>query len=116
AAKNTKGLTALSKMGAQYYESLSNHTTLMLQLQALSASGDEEVRALVCARVAHMWDTVANTTNLDPVTVKSFLAFGMLLNTAVALDINDLEEPWAQGIRTRIQPGLFKHITTETNQ
>ena len=26
-----------------------------------------------------------------------------------------LDEPWAEGVRTRIQPGLFEHIATATN-
>jgi hypothetical protein len=63
-----------------------------------------------------MWDTVAGTAGLDPVTVKSFLAFGMLLNNVAALDVDQLDEPWVQGVRTRIHAGLFEHITTETNR
>ncbi len=71
---------------------------------------------LVRVRMARMWGTVAETSGLDPVTVKSFLAFGMLLNTAAALDVDDLDEPWAEGVRTRIRPGLFGHITAAANQ
>jgi hypothetical protein len=63
-----------------------------------------------------MWDTVADTAGGDPVTVKSFLAFGMLLNNVAALDLGELDEPWAKGVRTRIQPGLFEHITADTNR
>lgn len=48
--------------------------------------------------------------------MKSFLAFGMLLNNAAALELRDVDEPWAHGVRTRIQPGLFTHLTGETNQ
>ena len=40
-----------------------------------------------------MWNTVADTTGVDPVTVKTFLAFGMLLNNVAALDANELDEP-----------------------
>ncbi len=71
---------------------------------------------MVRARMARMWDTISETTGLDPVTVKSFLAFGMLLNNAAALDIGEVDEPWAAGVRTRILPGLFEHITAETNR
>ena len=110
------GLEALALMGARYYQSLAGRTTLLLQLQGLAACGDREVRELVRTRMARMWDTVAGTTGLDPVTVKSFLAFGMLLNNVAALDVDGLDEPWAEGVRTRIQPGLFEHITTATNQ
>jgi hypothetical protein len=70
----------------------------------------------VRARLARLWDTVADPTGLDPVTVKAFLAFGLLLNNAAALDAGELDEPWAKGVRTRIHAGLFEHITTGTNQ
>jgi len=103
-------------MGARYYESLADRTTLLLQLQGFAACGDNEVRDLVRTRLGRMWDTVADTTGLDPVTVKSFLAFGMLLNNLAALDVDDLDEPWAKGVRTRIQAGLFEHIATDTNR
>ena len=110
------GLGALALMGAQYYELLADRTNLLLQLQGFAACGDSEVRALVRSRLAHMWNTVADISGLDPVTVKSFLAFGMLLNNVAAVDIDELDEPWAKGMRTRIRPGLFEHITTDTNR
>ena len=116
AAGDARGLDALALMGARYYESLADRTTLLLQLQGFAASGDAEVRDLVRARLGRMWDTVAGTTGLDPVTVKSFLAFGMLLNNVAALDVDELDAPWAAGVRTRIKPGLFEHITADTNR
>jgi AcrR family transcriptional regulator len=116
AAAGARGLGALSLMGAQYYELLADRTTLLLQLQGFAACGDSEVRDLVRARVGRMWDTVAGQTGLDPVTVKSFLAFGMLLNNMAAVDAGALDGAWAQGVRTRIQPGLFEHITAGTNR
>lgn len=116
AAEGARGLDALARMGAEYYRSLADRTVLLLQLQGFAACGDSEVRDLVRARVARMWDTVAGTSGLDPVTVKSFLAFGMLLNSAAALDAGEVDEPWAEGVRTRIHPGLFEHITAATNR
>jgi AcrR family transcriptional regulator len=116
AAGDARGLDALALMGARYYESLADRTTLLLQLQGFAASGDAEVRDLVRARLGRMWDTVAGTTGLDPVTVKSFLAFGMLLNNVAALDVDELDAPWAAGVRTRIKPGLFEHITADANR
>ena len=116
AAAGARGLEALALMGARYYESLADRTTLLLQLQGFAACGDAEVRDLVRARLGRMWDTVADTTGLDPVTVKSFLAFGMLLNNVAALDVDELDEPWAAGVRTRVNPGLFEHITADANQ
>ncbi len=116
AAGASAGLDALAHMGRHYYRSLSDRTTLLLQLQGFAACGDPEVRGLVRGCVARMWDAVADTTRLDPVTVKSFLAFGMLLNNVTALDVDDVDEGWAKGVRTLIRPGLFEHITATTNR
>ena len=61
-------------------------------------------------------EMVAATTGLDPVTIKAFPAFGMLLNNGAALQVAELDGPWAQRVRTRIRPGLFDHLTTGTNR
>ena len=116
AAGERTGLEALGRMGAQYNEMLADRTSLLLQLQGFAACGDREVRDAVRASFARMWEMVAETTGLDPVTVKAFLAFGMLLNNGAALGVAELDEPWAKGVRTRVRPGLFDHITTETNR
>jgi AcrR family transcriptional regulator len=116
AAGAETGPEALSLMGGQYNEMLADRTSLLLQLQGFAACGDPEVRDAVRDSFGRMWRTVADTTGLDPVTVKSFLAFGMLLNNSAALQLAELDEPWAEGVRTRIRPGLFDHITTEANR
>jgi AcrR family transcriptional regulator len=116
AAGAETGLDALARMGAQYNELLADRTSLLLQLQGFAACGDPEVRDAVRDSFGRMWQTVAETTGLDPVTIKAFLAFGMLLNNGAALQVAELEEPWAKGVRTRIRAGLFDHITTETNR
>jgi AcrR family transcriptional regulator len=116
AAGAETGLAALARMGARYNELLADRTALLLQLQGFAACGDPEVRDAVRASFGRMWRTVADTTGLDPVTIKAFLAFGMLLSNGAALQVAELDQPWAEGVRTRIRPGLFEHITTETNQ
>ncbi|MEU8224279.1 TetR/AcrR family transcriptional regulator [Kribbella sp. NPDC048915] len=118
AAGGASGIEALAAMGQEYHDMLADRTTLLLQLQgtAAAAAGDDEVRDAVRASFGRLWQSVADTAQLDAVTVKAFLAFGMLLNTSAALDLPEVDEPWAHQVRTRIQPGLFNHITTETNQ
>jgi AcrR family transcriptional regulator len=116
AAGAETGLDALALMGAQYNQMLADRTSLLLQLQGFAACGDSEVRDAVRDSFGRMWQMVAESTGLDPVTIKAFLAFGMLLNNGAALQIAELDEPWAAGARTRIHAGLFDHITTETNQ
>ena len=49
-------------------------------------------------------------------TIKAFAAFGMLLNNGAALEIGELDQPRAQGVRTRIHAGLFEHITAAANR
>ena len=110
------GLEALGRMGARYNELLSDRTSLLLELQGFAACGDPEVRDAVRECFGRMWQAVAEVTGLDPVTIKAFLGFGMLLNNSAALGAGEVDEPWARGIRTRIRPGLFDHITTETNK
>ncbi|MFI6764542.1 hypothetical protein [Streptomyces sp. NPDC050355] len=78
----------------------------------LAACGDPEVRDSVRISFGRMRQTVAETTGLDPMTIKAFPDFGMLLNNGAALPVAELDEPWAEGVRTRIRPGLFDHITT----
>jgi hypothetical protein len=63
-----------------------------------------------------MREMVAGITGPDPVTIKAFLTFGRLLDNGAALQVAELDEPWAEGVRTRIRPGLFDHITTGTNR
>ena len=116
AAGTETGLDGLALMGAQYNELLADRTSLLLELQGFAACGDPEVRDAVRDSFGRMWQTVADATGLDAVTIKAFLAFGMLLNNGAALQVGELDEPWATGVRTRIQAGLFDHITTETNR
>jgi len=116
AAEGDRGIDALAKMGRQYYDLLADRTSLLLQLQGFAACGDAEVRDVVRERFAAMWSTVAASSDADPVTVKSFLAYGMLLNAGAALDVDQVDESWAQGVSIRINPGLFGHITSETNR
>lgn len=103
-------------MGAQYFELLGDRTGLLLQLQGFAACGDVEVREEVRACFGRLWDTTQSGTGLEPLTVKAFLAFGMLLNAGAAMDVEQVDAAWADGVRTRIRPGLFAHITGETNQ
>jgi AcrR family transcriptional regulator len=116
AAGTETGLTALSRMGARYNEMLADRTSLLLQLQGFAACSDPAVREAVRGCFGRMWRALADITGLDAVTIKAFLAFGMLLNNGAAVEVAALDEPWAAGLRTRIRPGLFDHITTNTNR
>ncbi len=116
AAGESTGVEALAAMGQEYDAMLADRTTLQLQLQGIAASGDPEVQQSVRDSLGRLWQAVADTARLDPVTVKTFLAFGMLLNTSAVLNFAEIDTPWTRQARTRIHPGLFQHISSETNQ
>ncbi len=118
AAGGASGIEGLAAMGREYDAMLADRTTLLLQLQgfAAAAAGDVEVRDAVRGSFGRLWQAVADTAGLDPVTVKTFLAFGMLLNTSAALELREVDDKWARQARTRIKAGLFTHITRETNR
>jgi AcrR family transcriptional regulator len=115
AGQGRSGLDAMVAMGRVYHELLADTDSLLLQLQGYAACGDDDVRDAVRGCFSRMWQAVSDATGLDPVTVKAFLAFGMLLNSNAALQADRVDEPWAHGVRTLIRPGLFEHITSETN-
>lgn len=50
--------------------------------------------------VGRLWQAVPESTRLDPMTVKTFLAFGMLLNTGAALDLAEVDEQWVRQAET----------------
>lgn len=116
AAAGKTGLDALSAMGAQYFDLLADRTGLLLQLQGFAACGDPEVRDAVRLCFARMWGEAEDGTGLEPVAVKTFLAFGMLLNAGAAMDVEKVDAAWAEGLRTQIQPSLFAQITMEKNR
>lgn len=117
AAGPKSGLAALSAMGRCYSDSLEDRTPLLLQLQAFAACGDSEVRQVVQESFGRLWQVVSGTTGLDAVQIKTFMAFGMLLNTNAALSAADLDADWARQATTRIHADrLFRHINIEANQ
>ncbi len=116
AVDETTGYQALGRMGLTYDAMLADRTMLLLHLQAFAACGDADVRAAVRESFGRLWQTVDHASGLEDVQIKTFMAFGMLLNTNAALDLAEVDQDWARQARTRIHGGLFTHISTETNQ
>ncbi|WP_245721059.1 hypothetical protein [Nocardia pseudovaccinii] len=102
----TRGLDALALMGAQYYELLADRTTLLLQLQGFAACGDSEVRDLVRARLAHMWDGCRYD---GPRPGDGESRSSPLRHAARQRGHRRRRRAMGRGVRTRIQAGLFEH-------
>jgi AcrR family transcriptional regulator len=81
----------LKAMGAAYVEMLTTERDyLMLQLQAYAACGDEEIRDRVRSAYAHLVAHVEQLTGATAEEVDDFFRYGMWLNVAAALGVEDL--------------------------
>lgn len=54
----------------------------------------------------------AEASWLAPVMINAFLGSGMLPGRDAALQVAEIDEPWTEGVRTRIRPSLFRHVTS----
>jgi hypothetical protein len=79
-------------------------------MQAFAACGDPHVKRAVRAAFGRLWTRVAEVSGLEPVQVKSFIAFGMLLNDLAALDAPALRSEWSRQALTPVTKSLYLKI------
>ena len=106
--RSTEGLPgpqALYAMGTVYREMLSDRTLLLVMLHGFAASDDQDVRMTVQKGFQALWTTVQETSGLPDDQVKRFMALGMLLNDAAAMDLQRVDEPWAVACMTQLPMG-----------
>jgi AcrR family transcriptional regulator len=89
AAKAPEG-ERLAAMGTAYADLLEDRDTLLFQLQAYAASGDDEVREVVSRRYHELYELVQELAGVDDDQTRAFLATGMLCNLAVTLNLTEL--------------------------
>lgn len=89
AAKAPEG-ERLGAMGTAYADLLEDRDTLLFQLQAYAASGDDEVREVVSRRYHELYELVQELSGVDDDQTRAFLATGMLCNLAVTLNLTEL--------------------------
>jgi AcrR family transcriptional regulator len=97
-AEHATGLTgsdALRAMGDAYQQLLTDQTFLLIQLHGFAACDDPDIRETVRTGFKGLWTTAQDLSGLDNGHVQRFLAVGMLLNAAAAMDLSNLDEPWA---------------------
>ena len=89
AAVGLTGMEAKEAMGEAYTELLHDQTFLQLQMHSYAAAcGDDEIRAATRRGFSRLWDEVIILTGMDPETSREFMAFGMLLNVAAAMGVD----------------------------
>jgi len=96
AAEGLEGIEALVSMGDRYRSLVRDRIFLLIQLHGFAASDDPKIRSAVQAGFGRMWNTIQENSGADDVTVKRFLALGMMLNDMAAMDLWNLDEPWAK--------------------
>ncbi len=81
----------LSTMGTKYVELLeSNRDVLMIQHQAYAACDDEVIRARVRVAYAGLVNLAARLSQADSERLDDFFRYGMWLNVAAAMGVEDL--------------------------
>jgi AcrR family transcriptional regulator len=81
------GPEALMAMGSAYRRMLSDRRLLRMQMQVWAACSDDEIRASASAHYEEVVREVERLSGAEPDVVRTFMAHGMLLNVAAALDL-----------------------------
>lgn len=92
----------------EYTRLLADRTRLLLQMQGFAACDDAEVCETVRTVFGKLWETVSEISGLDPMRVKTFIAIGMLLNDAAAMDVATMDTEWAKACLTTSSVGLLR--------
>jgi AcrR family transcriptional regulator len=95
AAGEATGEAALALMGARYADLIRDRSFLLMQLQTYAAADNAEIRDTARAGFRRIWQALARITGADADAIRAFYAMGMLCNVITALDIDELDEPWA---------------------
>jgi AcrR family transcriptional regulator len=97
----------LEAMGRAYAEMLlSDRDYLLLQHQSYAACDDEVVRTRVRHRFAELVELARELSGAEPERVDEFFRYGMMLNVAAALGVQDLSVScdWIQAELTNDKP------------
>jgi hypothetical protein len=86
---------------------LEDRDQLMLQHQSYAACGDEVVRACVRHRYAELVALAGELSGADTESLNDFFRYGMALNVAAALGVEDLSlaSDWVQAELGASAPG-----------
>lgn len=105
AARDLTGEAALIAMGHAYKELLHDRTVLQMQLQMWAlACGDAEVGELARSRMTRMWDQVKRLSGVNDARVTRFVAAGMLLNVAAAIELPRLTDHLGESLTGMSDP------------
>jgi AcrR family transcriptional regulator len=85
-------------MGKKYVELVEDRDMLLGQLHAYAAGADPEVRDAVRVGYGRLINAVRDATGADDERLRGFFAMGLLITVMTALDVHEIDEPWAQAL------------------
>ena len=86
----------LMAMGVAYGRLIDDRSLLLMQLQAYSACADEEIRTVVREEMLRLVTFVQSASGAPEAAIREWLAYGMLMNVVVAMDLTDVDADWAR--------------------
>jgi AcrR family transcriptional regulator len=98
AAHGLAGDDALMAMGEAYKGLITDRENLLGQLQMYAACGDPEVRDFARAGYRALYQRVEAISGAGPERLVVFFAVGMLCNLSAALQLDEVDEPWARAL------------------
>jgi len=87
-------------MGEKYVELVADRNMLLGQLHAYAAGADPQVRDAVRRGYGRLVAGVRELTGADDETLRGFFAMGLLITVTTALDMHEIDEPWARALTT----------------
>jgi AcrR family transcriptional regulator len=96
AAKGRDDDAVLEAMGQAYTELLEDRNLLLIQLHAYAACSDPDIRAVTRRAFRRMWAAITGLAGISGEELTRFVAVGMLLNVAAAMDLDEVDQEWAQ--------------------
>jgi len=86
----------LMAMGESYRKLLVDRTLLMMQMQAYVACEDEEIRGVVRSEMMRLVTFVQSASGASDDLVCDWMAYGMMMNVAAAIDLPAVDARWAR--------------------
>ncbi len=86
----------LMAMGLAYHKLLEDRDKLLMQMQAYAACTDPEVADVVRDEFLRLVRFVQSASGASDDAVHDWLAQGMLMNVAAAMDLNEVDADWAR--------------------
>jgi AcrR family transcriptional regulator len=98
AGEEAAAADVLKAMGMAYQRLLEDRSLLLMQMQAYAAGADEEIREVVRDEMLRLVSFVQSASGAPDPAIREWLAYGMLMNVAAAMDLEDVDADWARMI------------------